>query len=62
MNDIDVKNAIQKLTWDKMSLEDKQVYKQKEKLITEVSALKNYTEMKERTKNLDPRALINLVS
>ena len=62
MSDIDIKNAIQKMTWDNFSLADKQTYKQKEKLITEVSAIKNYTEMKERWKNLDPRALIDLVS
>lgn len=59
LDEVEIRNRIQKMTWDEMSLKDKEIYKQKEFIITEISALKNLQQAKKR---IDPRALFDFVA
>lgn len=59
--DSDIRKAIVKDLWNWLSEQDKNLYKEKEKIVTTVSALQEFRVAWDRFKNLNPWSAINLV-
>ena len=58
----DIRQKALKQSWDTLDLQTKQTYKDKEQFITQVAAARNAKDMVNKASNLDPRALIDIVS
>lgn len=62
MSEVEKRERIQKIAYDRLSPEDKQKWREQEGVITGISQLREYGQMKSRAENLNPMAFLDGMS
>lgn len=62
MSEVEKRERIQKIAYDRLTLEEKQTWRAQEGVITGISQLQEYRQMKGRAENLNPMAFLDGMS